>query len=158
MEKEQLKKLYNIMTENGFDEIELSLAPQNRIRLVRDIDHSTHGLEAPSMLKNNLVEKQTVEDSKNSELNTDAKMDAIKKDNIFEIHSEVVGKYMLRDEETFLKEGDTVVKGDNLGTIFTLNSSKFVKCPCNGVIEKIWVKQDCFVDYGRLLFTIKKLD
>ena len=145
METTQLKEIYEVMTKNGFDEIELKLGEDNRIKLVRE-------KSAKSVTTGNSVAVRNVasktESSTDSEL---AKTSGVK------VISEFVGvfQFLDTDEKYWPKAGDSVKKGEKLGKVSNLNSDKLVKSPVSGVISEISVKNDSLVDYGRILFVIE---
>ncbi len=147
MEISQLKQIYQIMSNNDFDEIELRLGESERVKMARSAN-SSNKLSKPEITKlteTNIPNTQTV-DSINDSTKT-------------EILSELVGvfQFMDEDENFFPKVGDEVAMGERLGKILSLNSTKEIKSPIDGRISEIAVKKDDIVDYGRLLFVIEDL-
>ena len=147
MEISQLKQIYQIMSNNDFDEIELRLGESERVKMARSAN-SSNKLSKPEITKlteTNIPNTQTV-DSTNDSTKT-------------EILSELVGvfQFMDEDENFFPKVGDEVAMGERLGKILSLNSTKEIKSPIDGRISEIAVKKDDIVDYGRLLFVIEDL-
>ena len=147
MEISQLKQIYQIMSNNDFDEIELRLGESERVKMARSAN-SSNKLSKPEIIKlteTNIQNTQTI-DSTNDSTKT-------------EILSELVGvfQFMDEDENFFPKVGDEVAMGERLGKILSLNSTKEIKSPIDGRISEIAVKKDDIVDYGRLLFVIEDL-
>lgn len=152
METNQLKEIYKIMTDNGYDEIELKIGESDRVRMVRD-----KSIKGGSNKNRNIVKQVTT-----NELPTVAKttVDATTSQNT-EICSELVGifQFMDDDENYWPKIGDSVAMGEKLGRISNLNNSvKEIKSPIDGRIVNITVGHDSIVDYGRLLFVIEAAD
>lgn len=152
METNQLKEIYKIMTDNGYDEIELKIGESDRVRMVREKSGKA------GCNKN----KSAVNNSKERELSTATKTtnDTVASQNT-EICSELVGifQFMDTDENYWPKVGDSVAMGEKLGKITNLNNSvKEIKSPIDGRIVKIAIGHESIVDYGRLLFVIEAAD
>ena len=58
-------------------------------------------------------------------------------------------------EPNFVKEGDTVKKGDVLGLIEAMKVMNELLAPRDGVVEKINVSDETFVEYGQELICLK---
>ena len=147
MEISQLKQIYQLMTNNDFDEIELRLGENDRVKMTRFANSSnksatTEKIKSTEIKIQNPQTVESVSDSTKTE-----------------ILSELVGvfQFMDEDESFFPKVGDEVAMGEKLGKILSLNSIKEVKSPIDGRISEIAVKKDDIVDYGRLLFVIEDL-
>ena len=151
METNQLKEIYKIMTDNGYDEIELRIGELDRVRMVREKSNK------PGCNKN-----KPVVNTKEKELSTATKTtnETVSSQNT-EICSELVGifQFMDYDENYWPKVGDSVAMGEKLGKITNLNNSvKEIKSPIDGRIVKIAIGHESIVDYGRLLFVIEAAD
>ena len=146
MEISQLKQIYQLMTNNDFDEIELRLGENDRVKMTRLANSSK--LAKPESIK---VAETNIQNAQTPEPISDSTKT--------EIFSELVGvfQFMDEDESFFPKVGDEVAMGEKLGKILSLNSIKEVKSPIDGRISEIAVKKDDIVDYGRLLFVIEDL-
>ncbi len=145
MEISQLEQIYQILSDNGFDEIELRLGPTDRIKMARS--SSAKSLSSPKTVV--AVSESTEQKSQKVETETDS--------NKTEIRSELVGvfQFMDEDESFFPKVGDEVAMGEKLGKILSLNSIKEIKSPIDGRIAEIAVKKDDIIDYGHLLFVLE---
>ena len=143
MEISQLKQIYQILSDNGFDEIELRLGATDRVKMARSVPTKA----VPS--QNNIKVSETPEQTK--------KIESDKDSNKTEIRSELVGvfQFMDEDENFFPKVGDEVAMGEKLGKILSLNSIKEIKSPIDGRIVEIAVKKNDIVDYGHLLFILE---
>ena len=143
----QFKKIYEIMTNNGFDEIELRCGDNGRVKMVRDSSPDTASSLADECDTNN--------DNKPS-----GEIDEVYSQKT-EIRSELVGVFQFidGDDESFKsKVGDSVAMGEELGKITSLNTVKVIKSPVDGRISQVAIKQNSIVDYGRLLFVIEDSD
>ncbi len=143
MEISQLKQIYQIMSKNDFDEIELRFGESDRVKMTRSSANSS-----VAQNENIIIAESTDKNTKTSETLSDSTKT--------EILSELVGvfQFMDEDENFFPKVGDEVAMGEKLGKILSLNSIKEIKSPIDGHISEIAVKKDDIVDYGRLLFVI----
>ena len=143
MEISQLKQIYQILSDNGFDEIELRLGATDRVKMARSVPTNA----VPS--QNNIKLSETAEQTQ--------KIESDKDSNKTEIRSELVGvfQFMDEDENFFPKVGDEVAMGEKLGKILSLNSIKEIKSPIDGRIVEIAVKKNDIVDYGHLLFILE---
>ncbi len=147
MEISQLKQIYQLMSNNDFDEIELRLGENDRVKMTRSNISSNKSTKTENIkLTETIIPNTQTTDSNNDSTKT-------------EIFSELVGVFQFMDEdETFFpKVGDEVAMGEKLGKILSLNSTKEIKSPIDGRISEIAVKKDDIVDYGRLLFVIEDL-
>ena len=145
MEISQLEQIYQLLSDNGFDEIELRLGPTDRIKMARSV--STKSVISP---------KANIKHSESAEQTTQ-KTESTADSNKTEIRSELVGvfQFMDDDENYFPKVGDEVAMGEKLGKILSLNSTKEIKSPIDGRIAEIAVKKNDIIDYGHLLFVIE---
>ncbi len=146
MEISQLKQIYQLMSNNDFDEIELRLGESERVKMTRSANSSK--VAKPECIK---IAETNIQNTQVSESLSDSTKT--------EILSELVGvfQFMDEDENFFPKVGDEVAMGEKLGKILSLNSTKEVKSPIDGRISEIAVKKNDIVDYGRLLFVIEDL-
>lgn len=58
------------------------------------------------------------------------------------------------DAPPFVSVGDTVRKGQTLGIVEAMKLMNEIECECDGVVEKIPVKNGDAVEYGQTLFVI----
>ena len=145
MEISQLEQIYQILSDNGFDEIELRLGASDRIKMARSALPKTKSQH----MNNSKISESTETLIQNSASDKDS--------NKTEIRSELVGvfQFMDEDENFFPKIGDEVAMGEKLGKILSLNSTKEIKSPIDGRIAEIAVKKNDIIDYGHLLFVIE---
>ncbi|MBR4328928.1 MAG: acetyl-CoA carboxylase biotin carboxyl carrier protein subunit [Candidatus Riflebacteria bacterium] len=145
MEISQLEQIYQILSDNGFDEIELRLGASDRIKMARSALPKTK----PQQINNSKILESSEALVQNSVSDKDS--------NKTEIRSELVGvfQFMDEDENYFPKIGDEVAMGEKLGKILSLNSTKEIKSPIDGRIAEIAVKKNDIIDYGHLLFVIE---
>ena len=59
------------------------------------------------------------------------------------------------DTEAFVKEGDTVKKGQVLGIIEAMKLMNEIESEFDGVVEAVLVKNEEVVEYGQPLFRIR---
>ena len=59
------------------------------------------------------------------------------------------------DAEVFVKEGDTVKKGQVLGIIEAMKLMNEIESEFDGVVEAVLVKNEEVVEYGQPLFRIR---
>ena len=59
------------------------------------------------------------------------------------------------DAEPFVKEGDTVKKGQVLGSIEAMKLMNAIESECDGVVEAVLVGNEEVVEYGQPLFRIR---
>ena len=146
MEISQLKQIYQLMSDNDFDEIELRFGENDRVKMTRSANSSKS-----AKLENIKLSETKIQNTQTTESLSDSSKT--------EILSELVGvfQFMDEDESFFPKVGDEVAMGEKLGKILSLNSIKEIKSPIDGRISEIAVKKDDIVDYGRLLFVIEDL-
>lgn len=147
MDTNQFKQIYDVMTKNGFDEIELRYGPTDRIRMVREEVAS----KEPAIVASEEIQKGVGDGTLECKLPFSQKT---------EIRSELVGvfQFMDDDEKFGPKVGDSVAMGEKLGKILSLDSVKIIKSPVDGRINEVAVKQNSILDYGRLLFVIEDAD
>lgn len=133
MEANQIKKLYQAMTENGFSSLELELAEKNRVRLV--LDSSKEG--CPDDVIAQLADLDATEAPANTQV---------------EIRSDKVGTFAFSERR--LKAGDRIKKDEILGLVKGISFKDRIKCSLDGVISRVEVEDGAVVDYGRLLFLV----
>ena len=145
MEISQLEQIYQLLSDNGFDEIELRLGATDRIKMARSASVKT---TMPQQANNTILD---------SAEQLQQKSESVIDSNKTEIRSELVGvfQFMDEDENYFAKVGDEVAMGEKLGKILSLNSTKEIKSPIDGRIAEIAVKKNDIIDYGHLLFVIE---
>jgi biotin carboxyl carrier protein len=146
MEISQLEQIYRLLSDNGFDEIELRLGATDRIKMARSTS-------AKSTMPQQVNDTKILESAEQLKQNSESANDS----NKTEIRSELVGvfQFMDEDENYFPKVGDEVAMGEKLGKILSLNSTKEIKSPIDGRIAEIAVKKNDIIDYGHLLFVIE---
>lgn len=132
METEQIRKLYEAMSENGFNSIELELEKDHKIRMRLD--------SPPVIGSSDLAVCEALEDEDGQ------------KTTQIEIRSEKVGSFSFAERE--LKVGDHINKGEILGSIKGISFQDRIKCSIDGVIAAVAVEPGAIVDYGRLLFVV----
>ena len=145
MEITQLKQIYQIMSDNDFDEIELRLGSSDRVKMTRMTSNTNSRMNDLKVQAN----EPEVMENKDSNIVGDISKT--------EIRSELVGvfQFMDEDESFFPKVGDQVAMGEKLGKILSLNSIKDIKSTVDGRICEIAVNKNDIVDYGHLLFVIE---
>jgi biotin carboxyl carrier protein len=133
MNSEKIKKLYSAMSENGFNELELEIGGDEKIRLV---------LETQT---NECFQTQgSIESINESE-------DLIEKTQL-EIRSDKVGVFHFTDKK--LELGMNVEKGEILGSIKGISFKDNIKCVVGGTLSEIHVQEGTVVDFGKLLFIL----
>ncbi|NCB38137.1 MAG: hypothetical protein EOM80_05145 [Erysipelotrichia bacterium] len=133
MDANQIKKIYQAMSENAFSSLELELGKMNRIRLVLD--------SASNALVSEIVELPSEVDDKEAISNTQV-----------EIRSDKVGTFFFAERQ--LKSGDRIKKGETLGMVKGISFQDRIKCSLDGEIGSVKVENGAIVDYGRLLFLV----
>lgn len=134
MEANQIRKIYEAMSQNGFSKLELEIGKNTRIKLRLD--------EEPHL-------QNLGEDILNEQDGCIAEIEGTR----IEIRSDKVGSFFFADRQ--LKAGDTITKGEVIGTVKGISFQDKVKCSVGGVIESVEVDNGSIVDYGRLLFVVK---
>ncbi len=133
MEANQIRKIFEAMSENGFSNLELEIGPNSKIRL--KLDHACEYAPAAGEL---------------AEMKCDATVEIPRTQ--VEIRSDKVGSFSFADRQ--LVPGDAIRKGEILGTIKGISFQDKVKCSLDGFIETVFVENGSVVDYGRLLFVV----
>lgn len=137
MDIEKIRELTKLMNEEGISK--LSVKDENgSLKLVSNRDKTFK-----ENLKIDKKEKLTSEND-NSDL-------------IHEIRATQVGIVYLTNVETnekYITEGDNLVKGQKLAEIEAMKIFNDLDAPCDGVVEKIHVKDRQFVEYGELLISV----
>ncbi len=133
MEANQIKKLYQAMTENGFSSLELEIAEKNRVRLVLDSSHE----DFPGDVIAQLADLDEAESPASTQV---------------EIRSDKVGTFAFSERK--LRAGDRIKKGETLGLVKGISFQDRIKCSLDGVIHRVEVEDGLVVDYGRLLFLV----
>ncbi|MCX7952115.1 MAG: acetyl-CoA carboxylase biotin carboxyl carrier protein [Deltaproteobacteria bacterium] len=80
-------------------------------------------------------------------------------DSIVEVKSPMVGIFYRRpspDEDPFVEIGTIVNEGDTLAIIEAMKVMNQVKSPVSGIIEEITAENGNMVEYGEVLFKIRK--
>jgi len=134
MEANQIRKIYEAMSQNGFSKLELEIGKKTRIRLKLD--------------NRNLVSEYDEQICNEGDL-TPSEVEGIK----IEIRSDKVGSFFFADRQ--LNAGDKITKGEIIGIIKGISFQDKVKCSLDGIIESVEVENGSIVDYGRLLFVVK---
>lgn len=133
MEAKQIRRIYEAMADNGFSTIEVAIGPNNKIRLQLDeasqADACVDGIDFPCSEEAAEIPRTQVE-----------------------IRSDKVGVFSFADRQ--LQVGDTIRKGEILGTIKGISFQDKVKCSLDGVLETVFIENGSVVDYGRLLFVV----
>ena len=87
MEISQLEQIYQILSDNGFDEIELRLGTTDRIKMARSVSSGVSQSQKNTAILNNTANIE----GQSKETNTDS--------NKTEIRSELVGVFQFMDED-----------------------------------------------------------
>lgn len=135
MEANQIKKLYQAMSENGFSTLELELGKKNRVRLT--LEQNSTAEMIPGDVLAQLAEAEDSEAPATTQV---------------EIRSDKVGTFNFSERK--LKAGDRIKKGETLGLVKGISFQDRIKCSLDGVIHKVEVEDGAVVDYGRLLFLV----
>lgn len=133
MDANQIKKLYQAMSENGFANLELDLGLQSKIRLTLDT--------AVEALPSDIIDM--LPEDGDEELITNTQV---------EIRSDKVGTFSFAERQ--LKAGDRIKKGETLGIVKGISFQDRIKCSLDGVIHSVEAQNGSVVDYGRLLFLV----
>jgi acetyl-CoA carboxylase biotin carboxyl carrier protein len=83
------------------------------------------------------------------------------KNKTFVVKSPMVGKFLIstsKDHPPFVVEGAKVGQGQKLAIIETMKMFKEVISPVSGVVKKILVEDEKFVEYGQELIIIEVED
>ena len=78
-------------------------------------------------------------------------------ENLTKVESPLVGTFYRRpspDAEAFVKEGDTVRKGDTLCIVEAMKLMNEIEASCDGRVERILINDGQVVEYGEVLFLI----
>lgn len=134
MEANQIRKIFEAMTENGFSNLELEIGQNSKLRM--KLDHA--------------CENGSADDESFAEMKSDATIEIPRTQ--VEIRSDKVGSFSFADRQ--LLPGDAIRKGEILGTIKGISFQDKVKCSLDGFIETVFVENGSVVDYGRLLFVV----
>lgn len=73
---------------------------------------------------------------------------------VAELVSLYVGRFKKRKE--VIKEGESVKKGEILGTVDSMGIAHEITAPSNGVLTEVGVKDQDIVEYEQILFKIKE--
>lgn len=133
MEAEQIKKLYQAMSENGFSSLELELGENNRVRIALDNRRD----EIPVDVLSDLALVEDEEPVASTQV---------------EIRSDKVGTFSFAGR--VLQAGDRIKKGEALGVVKGISFQDRIKCSLDGVISRVEIEEGAVVDYGRLLFLV----
>lgn len=131
MEANQIRKIYEAMSRNGFSKLELEFGKNSKLKIQLEDD-----LQQPELI------------DQTESLNEEFQPEGTK----IEIRSDKVGSFFFADRQ--LKAGDLIKKGEIIGTIKGISFQDKVKCSLDGVIDSVAVENGSIVDYGRLLFVV----
>ncbi len=131
MEANQIRKIYEAMTRNGFSELELEIGKNSELRI--QLEDELLNPDINAHVEENSDEFQP-EGTK------------------IEIRSDKVGSFFFAERK--LKAGDYIKKGEIIGNIKGISFQDKVKCSLDGVIDSVAVEDGSIVDYGRLLFVV----
>ncbi len=133
MEAEQIRKLYQAMSENGFSSLELELGETDRVRIALDTQQESIPADV-------LADLAMVDDDEPA-MGTQV-----------EIRSDKVGTFSFAGRT--LQAGDRIKKGEVIGVVKGISFQDRIKCSLDGVISQVEVAEGAMVDYGRLLFLV----
>ena len=133
MEAEQIRKLYQAMSENGFSSLELELGETDRVRIALDTQQESIPADV-------LADLAMVDDDEPA-MGTQV-----------EIRSDKVGTFSFAGR--ILQAGDRIKKGEVIGVVKGISFQDRIKCSLDGVISQVEVAEGAMVDYGRLLFLV----
>lgn len=74
-------------------------------------------------------------------------------ENSREVVSRYVGRFLKKKDK--LKEGETVVEGEVLGTIESMGIAHEIVVLSDGILEEVMIKDGDIVEYEQILFRIK---
>lgn len=134
------------------------------------VDHRGKDTLDTSLLKDILL-KNELKEIKNEETNASAKKAEVASDEAvitLEKSEKLEGTYITAPvsgifysaskpgEPAFVKEGDAVKKGDVLGLIEAMKVMNELLAPRDGIVEKINITDETFVEYGQELICLKE--
>jgi acetyl-CoA carboxylase biotin carboxyl carrier protein len=151
MDINDIESIVNILKESDVSEFELEQGG-TRIKLVRGsgghpVEFASH---SPAGSSAQIVH-----------LPLPHKPEAVKRDEYegcIKVESPIVGTFYRRpspDSKPFVKEGDSVTKGETLCIVEAMKLMNEIESPCGGKIEKIYLSDGEVVEYGEVLFVIK---
>ncbi|MGM0598536.1 MAG: biotin/lipoyl-containing protein [Candidatus Rifleibacteriota bacterium] len=133
MEVNQMRRLYEAMEANDFEELELELGKKQRLKIKLDRQFMA---EEPVAVADIETEELTGPDR-----------------TFIEIRSDKVGTFSSGDKS--LNNGDKIKKGEILGTVNGISFQDKIKCSVNGTVARINIQDGDVVDYGKLLFEVE---
>lgn len=133
MDVNQMRRLYEAMEANDFEELELELGKKQRMKIKLDRQY--------------MVEEPVV--GHGSEAEEDVGPDRT----FIEIRSEKVGTFSFGNKS--LNTGDRIKKGETLGTVNGISFQDNITCSVDGTLARISIKDGDVVDYGKLLFEVE---
>jgi acetyl-CoA carboxylase biotin carboxyl carrier protein len=151
MDIKDIELIVNILKESDVSEFELE-QDGTRIKLVR----SRAGAQ-PIEVAQQLPHAATAQIvqlplHRNQAANSDEHAGCVK------VESPIVGTFYRKaspDAEPFVKEGDSVSKGETLCIVEAMKLMNEIEAPCGGKIEKILLSDGEVVEYGEVLFVIR---
>jgi biotin carboxyl carrier protein len=144
MKLEQIKQLYKAMDDNNFEELDLAIGGQAKIKMRLDTNRHAMAQNTQKLIPIN----------RENEINNQIfGEDEARDENLVDIMAEKVGSFKLNEK---IKIAAKVKAGDLLGTIIGISFEEKIKAPVNGIIDEIWLETNDVVGYGMLLFTIKR--
>ena len=151
MWQDRLKEILYILENSNVNEIDVTFLGI-RYRVVKEAPGVDEGLPEP-----NVSLKQTSSQSDISEMKNTATEgpDLTSGD---EVLSPMPGTFYIApspDDHPFVKEGDSVKKGDTLCIIEAMKIMNEIEVEDNGVIQKILVKSEQAVEFNQPLFILE---
>lgn len=142
MDIDKIRKLAKIMNEEGLQ------------KLVLNDKTGSLKLESMNTLDDNRMTRKL------SEIKNENQVEENKQET-HEIKASQVGVIYFTSDETespSLKEGDYIKEGQKIGAIEAMKVFNDLVSPHNGIIEKIHVMNEDFVEYDELIITIKVVE
>ena len=151
MWQDRLKEILYILENSNVNEIDVTFLGI-RYRVVKEAPGVDEGLREP-----NVSLKQTSSQSDISEMKNTATEgpDLTSGD---EVLSPMPGTFYIApspDDPPFVKEGDSVKKGDTLCIIEAMKIMNEIEVEDNGVIQKILIKSEQAVEFNQPLFILE---
>jgi acetyl-CoA carboxylase biotin carboxyl carrier protein len=131
MEVSQMRRLYEAMEANDFEELELELGKKQKIKIKLD--------------------QQVMVDQPVAIGDVESGDEAITDRTFIEIRSDKVGTFSGKP----LNIGDKITKGEVLGTVNGISFQDKIQCSVDGTLARINIQDGDVVDYGKLLFEVE---
>ena len=152
-----IEHIIKILKQNDVTEFELE-QEGTRVKLARGPGNTYVVHEGPSELRP-VVHGPAVANAHHASGSTSqsAPSPVIESTNLVKVESPIVGTFYRRpspDADVFVKEGDTVKKGDTLCIIEAMKLMNEIESPTSGRISKILSAEGHVVEYGESLFLI----